>query len=66
MLDTQDPATVGEEHICRCPTTWHLEAPYAGPLYVVGCGAIFCAEPDHERLVDCPECGIWFDPEVDR
>lgn len=30
---------------------------------VVGCGAVFEAEPDDEGTVDCPHCGIWFMPE---
>lgn len=30
---------------------------------VIGCGAVFDAVPDDEGLVDCPRCGIWFDPD---
>lgn len=39
-----------------CPTT--AEAGVTNGL--LGCGAVFKAEPDEEGLVDCPECGIWF------
>lgn len=46
----------------RCPDTAHMPPPYHGPLYVVGCGAVFPAEPDREGLIDCPECGMWFPP----
>jgi predicted nucleic acid-binding Zn-ribbon protein len=28
---------------------------------IVGCGHIFEAEPDEEGLIDCPNCGMWFD-----
>lgn len=30
---------------------------------VMGCGARFRAEPDHEGAVDCPFCGIFFWPD---
>ncbi len=43
----------------RCPDATRC------PDDVVGCGHRFEAEPDHEGLVDCPECGIWFDPRVE-
>jgi len=39
----------------RCPT--------GEEHTVVGCGAEFEAEPDAEGLVDCPACGIWFNPD---
>ena len=43
----------------RCPTT---PVPYndGSGETLAGCGAEFSAEPDHEGLVDCPECGMWF------
>lgn len=46
----------------RCPDSTHLEPPEYGPLYVVGCGHVFKATPDHEGLIDCPNCGMWFKP----
>lgn len=46
--------------IYRCPDTWHMTPPAQGPLYVVGCGHVFEAEPDREGLIDCPNCGMWF------
>jgi len=44
----------------RCPDTTHMRPPEHGPLYVVGCGHVFEAEPDDENLIDCPNCGMWF------
>jgi hypothetical protein len=38
-----------------CPTT-----PGPRNSTILGCGATFHAEPDHEGLVDCPNCEIWF------
>jgi len=39
---------------------WGPDGPDTyGPLYVVGCGQTFEAEPDDEGLVDCPFCGMW-------
>lgn len=38
----------------RCPTNRRCAHD------VMGCGAVFEAEPDDEGIVDCPECGIWF------
>lgn len=43
----------------RCPTN---PLHNSEPLVIVGCGATFEAVPDDEGLVDCPMCGIWFDP----
>lgn len=40
----------------RCPDSNRVKDD------VVGCGRTFDAEPDHEGLVDCPHCGIWFSP----
>lgn len=51
--------TIASRH--RCPDSTHMEPPLHGPLYVVGCGAEFDAEPDREGLIDCPNCGMWFD-----
>lgn len=42
----------------RCPD--QADAPGSDGHTVVGCGAEFDAEPDHDGLIDCPECGIWF------
>lgn len=33
---------------------------------VRGCGQKFIATPDSEGLIDCPHCGIWFDPTKER
>jgi hypothetical protein len=45
----------------RCPDSTHLKPPHHGPLYVVGCGHEFLGEVDREGLIDCPNCGMWFD-----
>lgn len=44
-----------------CPTA--PTQPNGEPHTIIGCGATFEEVPDHEGLVDCPECGIWFKPE---
>ena len=43
-----------------CPSSAPAESD------IIGCGAIFEAEPDGEGLVDCPECGMWFNPEFEK
>jgi len=45
----------------RCPTT---PTPYDDnpDETMAGCGHEFEAEPDEEGLVDCPNCGMWFNP----
>jgi hypothetical protein len=42
-----------------CPTSRHSDGD------IIGCGAEFEAKPDFEGLVDCPECGIWFNPKAE-
>jgi hypothetical protein len=44
----------------RCPTTPH--DAHGNPHTVIGCGSTNTTEPDDEGLVDCGDCGIWFDP----
>lgn len=41
----------------RCPTD-----EYRTVDNVIGCGHEFTATPDEEGYVDCPECGMWFEP----
>lgn len=41
-------------NIYSCPTTKRTDDD------LVGCGYIFNGEPDHEGLVDCPRCGLWW------
>ncbi len=43
----------------RCPDSAGLG------MTVIGCGQVFESEPDHEGLVDCPHCGIWFSPAIE-
>lgn len=47
--------------LVRCPTGG-LTADGTPPT-VIGCGELIPDERDDEGLVDCPKCGIWFDPE---
>lgn len=43
-----------------CPT--YPYAPDGTPHTIIGCGALIPDERDDEGLVDCPKCGIWFNP----
>lgn len=47
-------AATAPKFIYTCPSTKRCEDD------VVGCGASFEAVPDHDGLIDCPECGMWF------
>ena len=47
----------------KCPDS-PLQSDSA-PHAVIGCGAIIPDDRDHEGLVDCPECGIFFDPDLE-
>lgn len=51
-----------ETRTVRCP-----RSPYSAYLWlageVEGCGHVFTDVPDDEGLFDCPECGIWFNPD---
>jgi len=40
-----------------CPTT---PIPNDPDGRFDGCGFPFTAAPDHEGIVDCPNCGLWF------
>lgn len=45
----------------RCPTnsiSWLDERPHT----VVGCGSSNVFRNEEEGIVECAECGIWFDP----
>jgi hypothetical protein len=42
-----------------CPASY---TPGPNHSDIIGCGAIFQAEPDSEGIVDCPRCGMWFSP----
>lgn len=33
---------------------------------IIGCGAAFTGEFDDDGIVDCPHCGIWFTPAIER
>ncbi len=42
--------------ITRCPTAPRF------PGDITGCGSTNLTEPDENGLIDCLNCGIWFDP----
>lgn len=39
------------------------EAIVGTPGPIIGCGATVADERDDEGLVDCPNCGMWFNPD---
>jgi hypothetical protein len=47
-----------------CPTWPSRTMPPAPEIepesQILGCGYTFSAEPNRKGLVDCPNCGIWF------
>lgn len=58
----------------RCPTTsqnievdpsrWVMDANDGGEI--LGCGSWDTSDMDREGLVDCSECGIWFNPAKEK
>lgn len=59
MVEVTD--TSSEVGLVCCPDG--LEKADGTPHTVIGCGALIPDERDDEGLVDCPKCGIWFDPD---
>lgn len=54
---------VGEEipEVVVCPTA--ETHPDGQPATIIGCGRVIeDPTPDHEGLIDCPHCGMWFHP----
>lgn len=45
-----------------CPTE---PRQYVDGTDIVGCGTTFKAQADADGIVDCPQCGIWFKPELE-
>lgn len=45
----------------RCPTSTLCSD--GTPHTIIGCGKLIPDERDDEGLVDCGECGIWFNPD---
>lgn len=44
-----------------CPTA--DTHPDGQPATIIGCGQVIeDPTPDHEGLIDCPHCGMWFHP----
>lgn len=58
MIDVDGVVVVG---FVRCPTG-RAQAD-GSPHEVIGCGAIVPDIRDWEGFVDCPKCGLWFDPD---
>ena len=64
--DDEDPAPVAEASATggpepvRCPTATH--AADGTPHTIIGCGSVNVSEPDFEGLIDCFDCGIFFNP----
>lgn len=54
MSDDKSPAV-------RCPTG--TTASDGTAHTIIGCGALIPDVRDDEGLVDCPDCGIWFNPD---
>lgn len=59
--------TVGPILTYRCPPNPHPpgSARWSKPFRLHGCGALFAGERDHEGIVDCPHCGLWFNPDAE-
>lgn len=53
--------TIDTRELLACPTQTQTDLrPGEEPLD--GCGCIRLSGPDHEGLIDCDNCGIWFNP----
>ncbi len=52
MKETREPL--------RCPMVDRRDVRPDEPLE--GCGSTKLSEPDREGLIDCINCGLWFDP----
>lgn len=50
--------------LVRCPTS--PTAMDGTPHTIIGCGAWIADDRDDEGLVDCPKCGIWFNPDEEK
>ena len=50
--------------LVRCPDT--ITAADDTPHTVIGCGGLIPDVRDDEGLVDCPACGIWFNPDEEK
>ena len=50
---------MSSELLLRCPTTRRHDDD------VIGCGSTNLSQPDDEGIVDCNDCGMWFNPVVD-
>lgn len=45
----------------KCPVS--VKRPGGEQHTIVGCGTWIPDIRDHEGIVDCPECGLFFDPD---
>lgn len=50
--------------LVRCPTATHM--PDGTAHTTIGCGAMIPDVRDDEGLVDCRNCGIWFNPDEEE
>jgi hypothetical protein len=50
------PKFTADLTLLRCPDNSRCEGD------IVGCGSNNLEGPDDEGLIDCLDCGIWFDP----
>lgn len=53
--------STGGAAMVRCPTG--ATASDGTAHTILGCGALIPDVRDEEGLVDCSECGIWFNPD---
>lgn len=46
----------------ECPDYTRPDALSGKYEELVGCGHVFEADPDFEGFIDCPNCGMFWDP----
>lgn len=62
VIATAPPVTITRTY--SCPTNPVM--PDGTEHTIIGCGATIAAVPDDEGLIDCPTCGIWFNPDSEN
>lgn len=55
---------MNKEALITCPTG--IVQSDGTEHTIVGCGALIPHVRDDEGLVNCPNCGMWFDPTKER
>lgn len=61
MADREDTTATATTARIKCPDS--VKRPGGTQHTIVGCGAQIPDIRDHEGIVDCPECGIFFNPD---